>query len=84
MSATIAIELEDDVFLGLQKDPQTLGGEMRLAAAAKWYELGRVSQDKAAEIAGMSRSEFVVALGQFAVSPIQETVQDVLRAAGKR
>ena len=51
---------------------------MRLAAAVKWYETGRISQDKAAEIAGMSRAEFIRALSAFSVSPFQETADEIL------
>ena len=33
--------------------------QMRLAAVVKWYEMGWVSQSKAAELAGMKRREFL-------------------------
>lgn len=46
---------------------------MRLAAAVKWYELGQISQERAAEIAGLSRAEFISALNRFQVSPFQYT-----------
>jgi len=51
--------------------------EMRLAAAAKWYELDRLSQAKAAGFAGLSRSDFIDALARFNVSPIQETLGEL-------
>ena len=60
MSQTIEIELSEDVFLAMQKDPKDLAKEMRLAAAVKWYELGLLSQGKAAEVAGLSRAEFII------------------------
>src|SRR6266540_690801 len=41
----------------------------RLAAAVKWYELGMISQSKAAEVAGISRQAFLEALARFKVSP---------------
>jgi hypothetical protein len=40
---------------------------MRIAAAVKWYELGQISQGKAAEIADCSRSEFIDALSRYRV-----------------
>ena len=76
----LRIEVDDDVLLGLQRTPEALAGELRLAAAVKWYEMGRVSQEKAAQIAGMNRSAFVEALGRFAVSPFHETAYDILAA----
>jgi predicted HTH domain antitoxin len=42
-----------------------------LAAAVKWYEMKQVSQGRAAEIAGLSRAEFIDSLGRFGVSPFQ-------------
>ncbi len=51
---------------------------MRIAAAVKWYELERISQGRAAEIAGLSRGEFITALDQYKVSPFQYSAEDVL------
>lgn len=67
----IAIELPDTALSALRKDPDELGREMRLAATAKWYELGQVSQERAAEIAGLSREDFMLALHRFDVSSFQ-------------
>ena len=77
MKRTLAIEMEDDVFPALQEEPDQMIREMRLFAAVKWYELGRVSQSKAAEIAGLSRTEFISALSRFSVSPFQETSEEI-------
>jgi predicted HTH domain antitoxin len=60
---------------------QFLAPGPRAAAAAKWYEVGRVSQEVAAQIAGMSRSEFVLALSDLRVSPMQETADEALAGA---
>jgi predicted HTH domain antitoxin len=54
---------------------------VRRAAAAKWYEVGRVSQEVAAQIAGVSRSEFVSVLSRLRVSPMQESVDEALTGA---
>ena len=42
---------------------------IRLIAAIKMFELGKVSSGKAAELAGMSRAEFLEACGRYRVSP---------------
>jgi len=55
---------------------------MRLAAAAKGYELGRVSQSKAADIAGVSRAEFLTALASYGVSPWQYDADEVVQEVG--
>ncbi|HAI70232.1 MAG TPA: hypothetical protein DCM38_12455 [Gammaproteobacteria bacterium] len=51
--------------------------EMRVAAAAKWYELGKISQEKAAEMAGLNREEFMLTLSHLQVSPFQYTSQEL-------
>jgi len=79
MSTTLAIEMQDDVFPALQEGPVQMIQEMRLFAALKWYELGRVSQSKAAEIAGLSRTDFISALSRSSVSPFQETAEEISR-----
>jgi predicted HTH domain antitoxin len=74
---TVTIELPETVFSALHVDPQGFAREMRIAAAIKWYELGRVSQAKGAEIAGVSRSAFITALSDARVSPFQYTVGEL-------
>jgi predicted HTH domain antitoxin len=44
----------------------------------KWYELGKVSQGKAAEIAGLSRSAFITALSRYRVTPFQYTEAELI------
>jgi predicted HTH domain antitoxin len=50
---------------------------MRLAAVVKWYELGKISQSKASEIAGISRYQFLTALSRYDVSPFQVTPDEL-------
>ncbi len=41
------------------------------------YELGEISQAKAAEIAGLTRAEFINALSRYKVDFMQYTVQEL-------
>lgn len=77
----VEIDLPDETFAGLDRESAEVAAELRAAAAAKLYELGRVSQEVAAQIAGVSRSEFLTVLSQHKVSPFQETAEEVLAGA---
>lgn len=74
---TLTIELPETVFSALHADPKEFTRQMRIAAAIKWYELGKISQNKGAEIAGLSRTEFIDALSQAKVSPLQITPEQL-------
>lgn len=61
---TLTLELPDEVFGATRSDPEGLKREMRLAAAVAWYQEGRVSQEMAAKIAGLDRTDFLLMLAR--------------------
>ena len=77
MSVHITIELPEGAFSALRKNPADFVKEMQLTAAVKWYEMGTISQAKAAEIAGISREEFLRSLGRFNISPFQTSPEEL-------
>jgi predicted HTH domain antitoxin len=83
MSVQLIVELPQSVFSALRSSPEEFVQEMRLAAAVKWYEMQKVSQSKAAEIAGISRQAFLEALARFQVSPFQVTPEELLQELGR-
>lgn len=61
---TVTLELPEDIFSALRRSPDEFGREMRLAAAIHWYEHGEISQEKAARIAGLDRTDFLAAVAR--------------------
>ena len=64
----ITLELPDDLELGVQTTREELVVQIKLMAALKMFELGKLSSGKAAELAGMSRSEFFEMCGRYRVT----------------
>lgn len=77
--STIQLDVPDEVLISLKETSQTLARELRIAAAMKLYELGKLSSGRAAQLAGMSRVEFLVALGRYQVSPFSLTAEQLER-----
>lgn len=73
----LSIPLPETVFSALHLAPETFVQEMRVAAAIQWYAQARISQNKAAEIAGLSRADFIRALSEARVSPFQATAESL-------
>lgn len=78
----VTINFPLEVFSILKKSPEDFTAELCLTAAVKWYEMGIISQEKAAEVAGISREEFILSLKRFNVSPFQYSAEEVLEEVG--
>ena len=77
----VTVEVPDEALDALRQDPTSFAQEMLLAAAVKWFEIGLLSQGRAAEVAGLSRLAFLEALSRFGVSPFQYGADDILAEA---
>lgn len=71
---TTTIDIPDSACSALRVSPDEFVHEMRTEAAAQWYAQGKISQAKAAEIAGISRAKFIdeLARRQIAVDQVNE------------
>jgi predicted HTH domain antitoxin len=78
----MTIEMPEEALSALRANSEDFVRQLRLAAAVKWYEMRRISQERAAKIAGLSRSEFLSELGRFGVTPFQCTAEEAFEEAG--
>ncbi len=76
--ATITYDLPPGTFSALRLSPKEFAREMRVAACVQWYAQGAISQGKAAEIAGLSRAEFLEELFRRKVPACQVSYEELI------
>ncbi len=76
---TVSLDLPEEVFSARRLTPDDFVRDMRLAAAMYWYQKGEVSQEKAAQIAGLNRRDFLCALAREQVDVFAVDIDDLQR-----
>jgi predicted HTH domain antitoxin len=67
----VTVSLLEETLLAFHLTPDELVQELRLAAAVKLYELGRLSSGAAANLAGVPRVVFLSKLADYGVLTFQ-------------
>jgi predicted HTH domain antitoxin len=73
----VVLSIPQKVLLAEKTDEKRFAAEMRILSAVKLYELGRLSSGRAAELAGMSRVEFLMILGRYRIFPFESELNDL-------
>jgi predicted HTH domain antitoxin len=80
----VNLAVPDELLLALKTEEADLAGEIRMAAAVKLYELGRLSSGAASQLAGVPKPLFLSRLADYGVDSFdlteEELRQDLLNA----
>lgn len=77
MSKHVTVEVPDSATKMFGGDEVRFGREMFETAVVKWYDEGRISSGKGAELLGVSRGEFLELLFRHQVSPFQYSPEEL-------
>jgi len=75
----ILLDIPEDSLLALRVSAQQLGEELRMAAAMKLFELGKLSSGAAAELAGIPKPLFLSRLSDYGVPAFSLTEEELRR-----
>lgn len=75
----IVLEIPEEILISLKETPSELSRDIRMLAAVKLYEMGRLSSGRAAQLAGIPRVSFLQSLSRYGVSIISLTPEELKR-----
>ena len=80
----ITVSIPDELTAALEVSDDEAASTVRMAAAVKLYEMGRLSSGAAAELAGVPRTVFLTKLAEYGVATFKlseaELREDLARA----
>jgi len=76
------IDIPEQILLAEKMDETSFARELLALGAVKLYELGRLSSGRAAELAGVSRVEFLLSLGRYNVFPFEAELSELEAGRG--
>ena len=80
----LLIEVPEDILVSEKTDAARFSRELLLLASIKLYELGRMTSGRAAELAGLSRLQFLMSLDRYQVFPLSAELDELEQLHAQR
>lgn len=74
---TITVDVPEQVQHALNRTPSEMSRDVKLYTALMLYQLGKLSSGMAAQMAGVSRVEFLHLCGEYGISVFQYTAEEL-------
>lgn len=74
---TISIDFPESAFSSLRMAPDDVSREIRIAAAVLWYQQGKISQEAAATISGLDRTDFLLAMARMGLDVFKVNFEEL-------
>lgn len=74
---TLVLDYPENILLSLNATPEEFKHKLKLLAAIKLYEIGKLSLGEAAGLAGINKIDFMFELGKYNVPVIKYSIESL-------
>ena len=73
----IVLEVPEEILISLKETPEEFSKDLLMLAAVKFYQMGKLSSGRAAQLAGIPRVSFLQSLARYRVPIFDLTAEEL-------